>query len=371
MLTRQLKTRNRYWTRERMIEGGARFYRDHQVAPTNEGWWQELTQFTARTANGSSNHGKHRPYPSMGPIKNFWKSMRDFWKEVATAHPELNILLDKGDLPWSPLEEWFITETVGLIPRTEVARLMTESGMGRTEPAIKRRLYELGVNSYNRWGWTVNHLARVIGVSGAIIQRYIDHGSLPFFQTHKYLYIEPADFLIIREYDWTKREHPAELEEAVRKSLMQRLCYVLLRFDYQRLSHHRIQPRREFFTGRIKKPRHASPPCIEPRPTHIAVDDWVVIIGEWSKQSGAQGRVGQVKNLVWSPQRRAATQKSPARSACWMATVEFQKQKMHGNKFPRVRYNVPASALEQLPPPPNFPRNSPSLNDSGRSEERA
>lgn len=343
--------RKPYWTRERMIEAGARFYLERNCAPTNEGWWQAETSFTGATADGRTNLGSKRPYPSTGPLKNYWKGMRDFWTAVAAAHPELGMVLDRGDAAWTNLEEWFITETVGLLPRSEVALLMSESGLGRTEPAIRRRLYELGINSYNRWGWTVNHLARVIGVSGPVIEKYMDHGLLPFFQGNRCLYIEPADFLVIQEYDWSKRRQPRELEEAVRESLMQRLCYALLRFEWRKFSYHKIQPRRQFFTGRIKNPRTASAPN-EPRPGHIRVGDWIAIIGEWARQPGAKGRIGQIKNLTWSPQQRSATQKHPARPACWIVTVEFRKLKAHGRpEYPRVRYNVPAASVMKVRKP--------------------
>src|SRR5436190_7559063 len=115
-------TRKRWWTRERMIEAGALYYRRNKCAPTNEGWWQAETQFTASTGDGRSNHGSNRPYPSTGALKNCWKGMRDYWIDVARAYPKLKIHLDRGDAPWSELEQWFITETVGLIPRSEVAR---------------------------------------------------------------------------------------------------------------------------------------------------------------------------------------------------------------------------------------------------------
>jgi hypothetical protein len=219
--------------------------------------------------------------------------------------------------------------------------------MGRTEPAIKRRLYELGVSCYNRWGWTVNHLAQVTGVSAAIISKYMDHGKLPFFQGNRCLYIEPADFFVIQEYDWAKANHPRELEEAVRKSLMQRLAFVLLRFEWRKYSYHRIAPRVDIFTGRIKQPRTINPPP-DNKPKHIVVGDWVVITGEWGRMPGAKGRIGQVKNIVWSPQARRATQKSPARPPLWVATVEFRKMKSHGRpEYPRVRYNVPVDFLER------------------------
>jgi hypothetical protein len=351
VLGRKVKQRNPWWTRERCIAAGALFYQRKQIAPTSEDWWRECTQFTAKTADGASNRGETRDYPSTGPLKNFWKGMREFWRDVAGAHPELNVFVDKGDAPWSPLEEWWITESVGLIPRTEVARLMEESGCGRTEPAIKRRLYELGVNSHNRWGWTVSHLASVIGVSEAVIYKYIDHGKLPCLQGNKCIYLEPADFFVIQEYDWSKKRHPRELEQAVRKSLMQRLCYIAAGFDFRKFSYHKLQPRTDLFTGRIKNPRsiHPPPPA---RPSHVRVGDWVKILHAWAKQPGAQGRIGRVVNLVWSPVARRRTQKTPAREACWVVTVDFPKLKAHGQPDKsRVRYSVPASSVEKVRKP--------------------
>jgi len=350
-MNRRFKSRNRWWTRERCLDAGARFYIARGVAPTNDNWWHNETRFTAQTPDGRG-VGSKRPYPSYGALSNYWKGMRPFWMDVAASHPDLNIELDRGDAPWSALEEWWVTESVGLIGRAEVSRLMHESGVGRTEPAIKRRLYELGVNSHNRWGWAINHAERVLNVSAAIITKYVDHGKLPFFQGHKCIYIDPADLFVVQEYNWAKKRHPRELEDAVRKSLMQRACYIILGFDWRAYSYHKIQPKLDLFTGRIKQPRTISPPAT-PKPAHIKVGDWARITGPWSyKQPGAKGRIGQVKSLVWSPQAQRRTQKRPARPACWVVTIEFRKLKAHGRpEYPRIRYNVPVEFIEKCRKP--------------------
>lgn len=349
--------RRAWWTRERMLAAGALFYRTHGCAPTNDDWWHRLTQFTAHAPGGRSNQGSKRPFPSWGSLAKFWHGMRDFWLEVAATHPALDIKLDKGDMPWSPLEEWFITETVGLIPRDEVVRLLTESGMGRTGPAIKRRLYELGVNSYNRWGWTILHVERVLGVSQATVRKYLAHGELPYFRGAKCVYLDPADLLIVKEYDWTKPQHPPELEDAVRKSLARRLCYALLRFDWRKYAYHQPRAEHEYFTGRVKLRSIPKLPT-EPQPTHIKVDDAVQIVGEFRfKAIGAKDRVGRVRSIFWSPQRMRATQKSPARPACWVANVELPKLKPHGRpEYARTNYNIPLYALALAHKPAESPK---------------
>jgi hypothetical protein len=353
---KQSRHRRGWWTRDRMLDAGARFYREHGVAPTNEGWWHSLTQFTADAPGGVSNQGHLRPYPSTGPLKKYWKGMRDFWADVAGRFPQLSIRIDAGDMPWSPLEEWWITETVGLLTRDEVSRLMYESGMGRTEPAIKRRLYEMGVNSYNRWGITLNHIERLTGVSQATIQKYIAHGALPYFRGAKCIYVDPADLTVVSEYDWSKKRQPKELDRLVRSSLARRLCYALLRFDWRRFSYHRVRTEEEYFDGRPVPRRQRVPKLpAEPKPEHVKVGSHVRLAGEWRfKTPGAKDRVGVVKAIFWSPQRRRATQKSPARPACWVANVELPRVTKHGrpnSEYPRTHYNVPVCALEKVRKP--------------------
>jgi hypothetical protein len=351
-----MKRRNIYWTRQRCLEAGALFFRERGVVPTNENWWHEQTVFTARTETGAARLWSQRPYPSHPTLKKYWRGMRAYWEAVRAAYPALGIEIPVADMPWSELEEWFILESVGLLARAEVSALL-----GRTEAAIKRRLYEMGINSYNRWGWTVTHLARVICVSPQIIMRYVDQGKLPAFRGHKCIYIEPADFLVIAEYNWAKRRHPKELEEAVRRSLMQRLSYTLLRFDWRKYSYHKSVVKKIVNVGRIKKPRAVNV-AQEPKPRHIRVGDWCVVTGEYVNYQGGRGRVGRAKAIVWSPQAKQQTPRSPARPPCWVVTVEYRKERPAGMpELKRTRLNVAASSVRRAanpyePPPPPRPQ---------------
>jgi len=367
------KMGNPYWTRQRCLEAGAAYYRKFGAAPTNDDWWHKMTRYMPRT----DTPGAVNEYPSYMTMKRIggWVGMREFWREVSESYPELKIEIDAGDMPWSPLEEWFIVESVGILPRDEVVKLMCESGLGRTAPAIKRRLYELGVNTYNRWGWTINKIQEVTGVSYATVLKYVAAGRIPFMPGSRCIYVDPGDLPVIEEYDWSKAVHPEELERAVRASLMLRLGYALQKIDRRPLTPHRIQPLPAI--GVFGRKRIGTPPRLpdSPRPAHIAHNDFARIKGEWRfKTPGALVRIGQVRAVFWSPQRRRATQKSPAREACWMVALELRKLKAHGNSYPRTRYNIPAAAVERVPEDDgvvNLPVKEPAVKrDRSRRRER-
>ena len=350
------QTGNPFWTRDRMIEAGASFYLKYKAAPTSGNWWHEVTKYHRNKALP----GVVGLYPSFHTLTRVggWTGMRDFWFDVKHAHPELEIHTDMTDMPWRPIEDYFIVESVGLLPRDEVVRLMSESGCGRTDAAIKRRLYDLGVNSYNRWGWTISHVERVLGVAGATIRKYMAHGRLPYYRSHKCIYIDPADLLVIEEYNWKKKRHPKELDEAVRKSLMLRAAYALLGYDWRRYALHRSRPEHEFYAGAAasKFGRRVPPPLPGPRPEKnktLKVGHWVVIDDQWRfKTPGGRERKGEVKSIYWSSRTVPATQKSPERKPCWMARVELPKLKAHGRpEYRRVIYHVPLEYLTRVRKP--------------------
>lgn len=343
----------RWWTRARMIAAGAEFFRAYGVAPTNDAWWQEMTSGIAAEAQLNGTH--HNRYPSCTTIQFEWQGMRAFWVDVKAAHLDLQINLDHTDMPWTRLEEWFVTESVGLLAREEVARLLDESGLGRTEAAIKRRLYDLGVNSYNRWGWTIHKIARVLGIRRHLIEQYIRAGELPCFRGAKCIYVDPADLTVIRQYNWAKRQHPKELERDMRAALMRRLCYILLGFDWRRYSyHHQARGGAEYEAGGAEKSARPRPQPAA-APDHIKAGNWVKLTGEWRfKTPGATARVGYVSRVYWSYARTRATQKSPARPAGWMAAVEMEQVSQQGSPrvgYRRTRYSIPLDVLERVRKP--------------------
>jgi hypothetical protein len=335
-----------------MIEAGAKFFRQFKAAPTSANWWQEAI----KGFRNESLPGVVGLYPSFERLREVggWRGMRDFWLDVKQAHPELGIHTDMSDMPWRPIEDWFIVESVGLLPRAEVVSIMEESGCGRTDAAIKRRLYDLGVNTYNRWGWTISRVERVLGVSGETIRKHLAHGLLPYYRSHKCIYIDPADLLVIEEYNWKKKRHPPELDKAVRASLMLRLCYALLGYDWRRYALHRARPEHEFYAARAAATKHRALPALpRPRPNKIQVGHWVTINEWWRfRTPGARERKGEVKAVYWSGRTVPATQKSPERRPCWMAKVELPKLRAHGRpEYRRVIYQVPLEHLTRVRKP--------------------
>lgn len=334
-----------WWTKERVLLGLRRCYEDFKQLPTNADAYHALTQHTGELRNGRpSNLGWHRRYPSYGPIGNYFGGMREAWNEVARLWPELNIVVDRGHQDWSPEEDWFIKESVGVIPRAEVARVMR-----RTEPAIKRRLYDLNEgNCYSIWGWTINHISRVLKVSRDEILKYIRRGELPFFQGNKCIYIDPADLLLIREYNWNKKRHPKELDQAVRAALMKRLCFILSGHDWRKYRYHQVQPVRNFRTGaeRTLIPSQTPPPSV--RKT-IKLGTWVTVITE-SRHRHMVGRIGKVVAISWRSESIPA--KGKGTPPCWMATVEFRKCRDRGRPEQNtIKYSLRLDSLERTRKP--------------------
>lgn len=336
----------KWWTKERVLYGLRRCFEDFKQLPTNADDYHALTQHTGEIRNGRpSTRAWYRRYPSYGPISNYFGGMREAWNEVAKHWPELNIIVDRGYEEWSQEEDWFIKESVGVIPRAEVSRLMR-----RTEAAIKRRLYDLGEgHCYSLRGWTINHISSVLKVSRKDILKYIRRGELPFFQGNKCIYVDPADLPVIREHNWKKKQQPKELDQAVRAGLVKRLCFVLLGYDWRKYSYYQVQPVRNFKTGAERSSLPSQTPQ-QRRPKEIRVGSWVRVISA-SPRKDVIGRIGRVLAITWP------TDSSPGRRnpPCWMATVEFRKCRVRGRPNTTVvSYRLRLDSLEKTHKPGNM-----------------
>lgn len=344
---RRRKYDRTWWTHERVIEAGKLFFATFGELPTDVRDYQRRQQFTGVIRNGrASNQGRDSIFPSSYAIFRYFDTLRQYWTACG-------FVVDRSHEDWSDEELWFIKESVGILPRTEVARITR-----RSVPAIKRKLYDLGklklynhgTNSYTRWGWTISHAAKMLGVKNHILMRYVDHGLLPIMKGCKCLYVDPADLMVVREYNWAKRRHKRELDKAVRHSLIQRACYALLRYDWRPHSMYQPQPKVVDSKHSLKATKHVSAPPRPEKPTHIRAGDEVRIAGDTQlARSLATNRAGRVKSIIWSNARCKRTP-SP-RMGCWSARVQFEKLKRHGSARKTVCYNVPVSALEVINQP--------------------
>lgn len=327
------ETPREYWTREEVLAGLRRFYEDHGCCPTYHGYL-EKAQFTEKYGkDGKPNpDGAYNRYPSHPCIGKFFGSMREAWTAAGFD-------VDRHWEPWSPLEDWFVLETVGILPRTEVSELLK-----RSVPAIKRRLYDLGrINSKNRWGMPVNKASTLLGVGGAVIKKYLECGIIPYFRGNKCLYVNPADLPNIVEFDWAGLPETSELAQIVRRALIIRAIRIVKHGPaWRKHEVYTFQPTRQRFTGRVKNARvSAFSRELPPPPNDLKTGDWVRVRRRVRQVS--ENRLGRIVAIYYSPAN--CERADGTRRTAWMAHVDFPKMKRLSVEDDRVKYTLPLDVL--------------------------
>lgn len=325
---KKLKQRGAYWTRDRIILGLKRFHQDFDFCPTSSEAYAKHAQFRPR---GS--------YPSFATILDKFPSFRQAWRAAGFV---MNHSLEE----WSPTEDWFVLETVGILPRDEVANYL-----GRTPASVKRRLYDLGpVRANNRWGITVSRAAELMLVPQAIFRTYIKHGKLPVYYGHKLIYLNPADLPVVTEADWSNAN--PYLEDLIRRAIVQRICKILTYGKgWRDREIYKFDRDETLFTKRIKRRDNMTashPP--EPRTDDLKVGDWVRTIVPMEIDVEMK-RVGLLKSIYWSPLPR--DRKDGTYRRCWMARVEYPKlHRSPGNRSDkRLAYTIPLGTIKRAERP--------------------
>lgn len=321
-MPQQPKYRHRaaWWTRERVIEGLRRFYRDHGIAPTATEKYNELTKGTGRNRNGVGN-----PYPSFYGVLKHFGTFREAWTAAG-------VQVNRDFEEWTPEEEWFLREGAGILSRKELA-----AALNRTPNAVHRRLYDLGIHSYRARGWTFHRIERVAQVPAHIIRCYADRGELPYLRGSKCIYCDPADLLVIREINWD--DPPAELAEAVRRSLMERLAKILAGQDWR--AGRPYQPHPDPINKQQWLRRDRSEPA-EPKPIEVSAGDWIRLRRK-SVKPEAGDRAGLVSLVYWSRNRQRNNRTRQNDGGEWMARVEFKRQ----GDLPRLKATLPLKSLKK------------------------
>lgn len=338
-----------WWTRERVLLGLERLYQDIGYCPTSTEDYMRHTQYTGRDPAGRrSRAAHHQRYPSFYGVLKFFRTFREAW--AAAGHDEV----DRSGEEWTEMEDWFVLESVGILPRTEVAEILK-----RSAPAIKRRLYDLGdIRSYNRWGITLSHAASLMKLCQSVYRKYFDLGIIPYFKGCKLYYLNPADLLKVEEFDWAGDVVP-ELDQIVRRSVAQRVCK-MLKFGAAWRDHeiYKFHKTKELYQGRIKNPRKSV--LLEHVPglaSDLAVGDWVKTIGvsRAGREREVGKRFGKIET-IWYSWQRVARYDGTTRG-CWVARVEFPKiRTITGEKDRRIRYTIPLDYLERVDEPSPEPR---------------
>lgn len=341
--------RNAFWTRERVIIGLQNFRADFGFCPTDDGQYNEHVAFTGRAPDGSySQRAWHQRYPSTYGIAKFFKSMREAWEAAGFEQ-------DRGFMEWTAVEDWFVLESVGIIPRSEVSTLLK-----RSVPAIKRRLYDLGdIRSYNRWGMTVNHAEKLLRLGASVIRKYIHLGIIPVFKGNKLYYINPADLLKVEEYDWSG-PIPEGLDRFIRAAIAQRIAKMAKHGSrWREFEIYQFCKTKDRYHARIKNPRTSAYTKIcMPAPNDLKVGDWVTVTNNVLRfvSDISKARKGIIKAIIFSPQ--GSTRLDGSKRPCYIARVEFPKlRRVRGETSRRIRYSVPLDCLQRteepiIPPKP-------------------
>lgn len=336
----QVKERSlTYWTRDEVIAGLKRFYKDFRICPTYHGYLDRAQFAPKYRKNGKPDAaGAYGKYPSFPCIRKYFKTFREAWTAAGFE-------VDRHWEEWTPEEDWFAVESCGILPRQEVADYL-----GRTVAAVKRRLYDLGrITANERWGISVNRAEALMRVPGQMIYRYIKHGVIPVFRGNKNIYLNPADLLKIEEFDWKSSNINPELQSLVRRALVQRALKILLFRDRWREHEIYRAESAKVYHGRIKNPSRS--PLLEntPAPPNaLKTGDWAHVVERYKQIApDRQGRICSVR-FSWQQARR----KDGTRRACWMAIVEFPKLRtVTGEKSRRIRYSLPLDRLAACAPP--------------------
>lgn len=341
--------RQPWWTKERVILGLQQFVKRFGFCPTSHEEYWKRTRYTGKIVNGRySNRGQDHPYPSTAAIGKFWKTMREAWTAAG-----FNV--DAGYEAWSPMEDWFVIESCGILPREEVARVLK-----RTVPAVKRRLYDLGgITANTRWGITISAVERHLGVAQHVVRRYLEHGTIGYFRGYKNIYINPADLIRLKEFDWESeraRELAPELLANIKSCLIQRALKILkYRENWRDHEIYKIQRVASLYNCRIKNER--IPMSIKepapPPPNDLQVDNWVKIKNDIAL--GVAGRVGIIRAVFYSPM--PGDRRDGTRRKCWMARVEFPRLRLtKSSNEERIRYGIPLDCLEHAEKPAVEPK---------------
>lgn len=312
---RRLMERRTWWTKARVLAGLRRFWRDTGCAPTATEEWQQLTE-------GGQRDPARRPYPSSYGVLRWFSTFRAAWEAAGVP-------VDRSYEPWSETEDWYLREGVGVLTRVELA-----ADLRRTPDAVHRRLYDLGLHTYERWGWTPNRVERVAQVPAAVLHRYMAWGALPYLRGTKCLYVDPADLVVVEEIAWDHA--PRELVEAATASLRARLVKLLAGQDWR--AGRPYQPHQVAGLSRIKRQRRRGGSPAAPKPVEISAGDAVRLATSLPGYERLQGRTGMVQLVFWARMGGAGVART------WRARVEF----MDRGAAQRAHATLPLEALQRV-----------------------
>src|SRR6266508_2586265 len=209
--------RRTWWTRERVLVCLRRFYDHTDKPPDTSILWDQVDSDRDRRRQ----KWRHR-FPSTYAVLRYFPSFRAAWEATGVQ------LADRRQARWTSTEDWYVNQAIGVLPTAKIAM-----DLGRSETAIYTRIRHLHRRITDAWGWPLQRVVQITGVSEHTLRSYIRRGELPAFKGAKCVYIDPGDLPVVDEIDWT-RLRPA-LESAVLRSLRGRLVQIFAGRDSRQI----------------------------------------------------------------------------------------------------------------------------------------
>lgn len=299
-----------YWTKARVMVGLGLFLRFYNFAPTSTEEYHAITKNTGKA--------HERDFPSAYAVLKWFATFRQAWTAIG-------VTVDRAHEPWTEAEDWYLSEATGIIARAQIAR-----DLMRPEGAVKRRLYDLGIDARTRWGWTINRACEHLQISTHVLTAHADRGDLPYFRGNQFIYIDPADLIGLSGIDW--RKATKALREAARASLIERARLIMAGVDWRAKRIYQPHPKaRKMYNTVVVKPGAM--------PYNLKRGDVVEVDSPCEGHELQVGRRGVVRRVFF---------RTRGKSRVWAASIEFKKMRRHGNGLPRVVYSLPLESVKRV-----------------------
>src|SRR5207244_6522028 len=113
-------------------------------------------------------------FPSSYAVLRYFPSFRAAWEATGIQ------LADHRQAPWTSTEDWYVSEAMGVLPTVAIA-----ADLARSETAVYARIRHLKRRITDAWGWPVQRVVQVTGLSEHSLRAYIRRGELPVFKARR------------------------------------------------------------------------------------------------------------------------------------------------------------------------------------------
>lgn len=112
-----------------------------------------------------------------GALKELEKTVNRSYGWIKWRACKIGLRVERDRTPWTPEEEAIVETMAGKSMET-IARTLKSRGFNRSEAAVYRKFYLLGLNANDPDTHTAADLARLLGVHGVTVTRWIQKGMI-------------------------------------------------------------------------------------------------------------------------------------------------------------------------------------------------